>query len=108
MKCDCKMKDIQELCEILGKELNAEFLHKKIVEMGTGTVALSVFEKYYFRIGCLASISIMLTEERLVQTADIISVGGQGGSFNFDWGTTGSFANKAADILKKYGFQIKQ
>lgn len=108
MQCDCKVKDIEELCEIIGKGIDAEFLHKKVVEMGIGTAVLLAFEKYYCRIDCLASLTIMLTEERLIQTADIISSGGKGGWFNFDWGTTENFANKAADVLTQYGFQIKQ
>ena len=49
MQCDCKVKDIEELCEIIGKGIDAEFLHKKVVEMGTGTAVLLVFEKYYFK-----------------------------------------------------------
>lgn len=108
MQCDCKVKDIQELCDILGKEISAEFLHKKVVEMGTGTAILLAFEKYYFRTGSYTSLTIMLTEDRLVQTADIIGSGGGGGMFNFDWGSNASFANKAADVLKQYGFRIEE
>jgi len=108
MQCDCKVKDIEELCEIIGKGIDAEFLHKKVVEMGTGTAVLLAFEKYYFRTASYASLTIMLTEDRLVQTADIIGSGGGGGMFNFDWGSNASFANKAADVLKQYGFQTKQ
>ena len=92
------------LNEIIGEELKAEFLHKKDVETGTGTVILLAFEKMYFRVESYVSLTIMLTEDRLVQTADIIGSGGGRGMFNFDWGANASFANKAADILKKYGF----
>ena len=79
MQCDCKVKDIQELCEIIGEELKAEFLHKKDVETGTGTVILLAFEKMYFRVESYVSLTIMLTEERLIQTADIIGSGGGSG-----------------------------
>ena len=104
LQCDCKVKDIEELCDIIGKEIIAEFLHKKVVEMGTGTVILLAFEKLYFRVESYVSLTIMLTEDRLVQTADIIGSGGGGGLFNFDWGANASFANSAAEILKQYGF----
>ena len=107
MQCDCKVKDVQELCDVIGKEISAEFLHKKVVEMGTGTAVLLAFEKYYFRTGSYTSLTIMLTEDRLVQTADIIGSGGGGGMFNFDWGANASFASEAANVLKKYGFQIE-
>lgn len=108
MQCECKAKDIQELCDILGKEINAEFLHKKVVEMGTGIACLLVFEKLYFRVDSYVSLTIMMTEDRLLQTADIISSGGKGGMFDFDWGVTTDFANKTVDVLKKYGFQIEE
>ena len=104
MQCDCKIKDIQELCEIIGKEVKAEFLHKKMLEMGAGTVILLVFEKYFFRTGSYTSLTIMLSEDKLTQTADIIGSGGGGNMMNLDWGANANFAGKAADILKQYGF----
>ena len=63
------------------------------------------FEKYYFRNGSYAALSVMLTDLGVVQTADIVGSGGGEGIFNISLGANSEFAQDAAAILWKIGFR---
>ena len=96
---------IEELSRILKKELSAELVTESQRYFDYCKVALLVFEKYFFRNGSYANLTIMLTETTDCQTADIVGSGGGEGLFNISWGANTDFAEAAESILAHKGFQ---
>lgn len=104
MKCSPGRETVSVLAEILKKEINAELVCESIKNVGGGKVLLLSFERYYFRNGSYAGLTVMVAEDDYGQTADIIGSGGGEGLFNVSWGANQSFADMASRILKGYGF----
>ena len=106
MRCDNIVKRIDELADIVKREIeaDADLVYERSRELGTATVVLLSFEQFYLRNGSYASLNIMLTEMEGTHTADIIGSGGGDGLFNFSWGANSSFANRAAIILGQHGY----
>ncbi len=107
LTCGEKRKNVFELGEQIKTELNnkgAEFLCESEKLLGAAAVYFLAFERYYFRNGSYASLSVMLTESGEEQTADIVGSGGGEGIFNIGWGANTNFAEMAADVLRKNGF----
>lgn len=100
-----KQKPLHELSEILKSTINAELISESLRTSESMDIILLTFEKYYFRNGSYASLTVMLTESLAMQTADIIGSGGGEGLLNFSWGANSDFAEDTADILEKYGFR---
>jgi len=73
--------------------------------MGDATAWLLSFERFYFRNGSYATLTIMLTETGNEQTADIIGSGGGEGILNFSLDANAPFASMAFDILQQCGFK---
>lgn len=71
--------------------------------LGSGRLFLLVYEKYYIRNGSYASLTILLTEENGIQTAEIIPSGGGEGLLNLDRGSNSSFAGDAERVLTACG-----
>lgn len=95
---------IETLADTLKKEINAELISEVWRNTDGMRVVLLSFERYYMRNGSYASLTVMLTENYYMQTADIVGSGGGEGIFNISWGANSNFANMAADVLQKYGF----
>lgn len=106
MNCKTATTGIRELAFALKKGINAELTCECWRNMNCATVLLLSFEKYYFRVGGYVSLTIMITEEGSIQTADIVGSGGGEGISNISWGANASFTNMAIDMLEKYGFEI--
>ena len=104
MRCGSRRETLHELGQILKEEINGELVHESLRDVGGGKVLLLSFEKYYFRNGSYASLTVMITEDGHGQVADIIGSGGGEGLFNVSWGANQSFADMAAKTLKMYGF----
>ncbi|MDE5996265.1 MAG: hypothetical protein K2G56_05040 [Eubacterium sp.] len=102
-----KVKSIKELSRILESEIRAELVAKSQRSYDDVHVVLLSFEKYFMRNGSYASLTVMLTENEDVQTADIIGSGGGEGLFNISWGANSDFADMAERILRKNGFKIE-
>lgn len=101
----CHTTDIKQLASILRREIKADLISESCQETGGTTVILLCFEKYYFRIGGYASLTIMLTEYETEQTADIVGSGGGTGVYNFNYGANANFSNAARKLLMEHGFQ---
>lgn len=97
--------DIQELAEALEHEINAELVSESSRNMDGVCVVLLSFEKLFLRNGSYASLTVMLTEYEDMQTADIVGSGGGEGIFNISWGANSDFAEMAAEVLQRYGFE---
>ena len=68
-------------------------------------VVLLVFEKLYLRNDNYANLTVLLTETKEEQTADIVGSGGGAGMFNWSWGANSHFAKTAVNILAENGFR---
>lgn len=104
MICNNASVGILELAEILKAEIQGGLVYENCRDLNSAIVVLMNFERYYFRSGNCAGLTVMLTEKEGTQTADIIGFSGGEGLMNFSWGANSSFANIAAKILQKYDF----
>lgn len=96
---------IQEMANVLKEALRDELISESWRSLDGLSVVLLSFEKYFFRNGSYASLTVMLTETADTQTADIIGSGGGEGLFNISWGANADFADMAAKLLQEHGFQ---
>lgn len=81
----------------------AELVYYNKRTLGSGKLVLLVYEKYYIRNGSYASLTILLTEENGMQTAEIVPSGGGEGLLNISYGANGSFARDAERVLTACG-----
>ncbi|MGM9630535.1 DUF6054 family protein [Butyricicoccus sp.] len=95
---------IEALANALKKEIDAELIAESWRSLNGVRVVLLSFERYFFRNGSYASLTVLLTESEDMQTADIIGSGGGEGLFNISWGANSDFAEMAAELLRKYDF----
>lgn len=100
-----KVKSVKEVSRILESEIRAELVAKSQRSFDDANIILLSFEKYFMRNGSYASLTVMLTENEDVQTADIIGSGGGEGLFNISWGANSDFADMAERVLSRYGFR---
>lgn len=98
-------KEMEELAGILKSHMPGELVTERLRYYENCKVLLLVFEKFYFRNGSYANLTVLLTETRVYQTADIIGSGGGEGLFNISLGANAEFAEKAKYILAEYGFR---
>ena len=105
MIADDKSKSLEELATILKNEIGAELVYDSRRKLDDASAWLLSFERFYFRNGSYATLTIMLTESGDQQTADIIGSGGGEGIFNISWGANSSFASMAVDLLQQCGFR---
>jgi hypothetical protein len=61
-----------------------------------------VFEKYYFRTGGRAALTVIMENLRGDNKVRCISAGSAESLISFDWGAGQSFVNKVKDILSPY------
>ncbi len=109
-RCGEKHSNIFEIGDELKRELTergAEKLCESEKFIGGGSVYFLAFERFYFRNGSYASLSVMLTENGETQTADVVGSGGGEGIFNLSWGANTNFAEMAADVLRRHGFEAE-
>ena len=97
-------KKIDEASELLKNGVNAELISKTCRTVGSAEIILLNFEKFYLRNGSCAGLTVMLTETKESQTADVTGFGGGEGLLNISWGANFEFAEKAAEILERCGF----
>ncbi len=91
---------------ILNSGISCELVDRADRHLSDGTRAtMLVFEKYYYRAGNRASLSVLITgsDDRVI--VDAIGSGGGSGVFsNFSWGAEDSFVSTVARVLKAHGF----
>ena len=98
-------KSIEELAAILKREIDGELVYDSPRRLDSAVAWLLSFERFYFRNGSYATLTIMLTERGNHKTADIIGSGGGEGLFNISMGANASFASMAVDLLQQCGFK---
>ncbi len=99
-------QSIDELVKILKREISGKLVTESRRDIGGCRIALLIFEKYYFRNGSYANLTVLLTETGEKQTADVIGSGGGEGIFNLSWGANSEFAEEAEGILADNGFRF--
>lgn len=97
-------KKAGEVSELLKSSINAELISEVVRTAGRAEIILLNFEKFYLRNGSCAGLTVMLTETKESQTADVTGFGGGEGLLNISWGANFEFAEKAAEILERCGF----
>ena len=108
-----KKSELREIVSRLKRELTVEntaLVTPEVVcehwrESEGMKACLLAFERYYFRNGSYATLSIMFTETENEQTADIAGSGGGEGLLNISWGANQNFANLGIDALEEMGFR---
>ncbi|MDY2960221.1 MAG: DUF6054 family protein [Hornefia sp.] len=101
-------KTLDEVIEALLHKVDGELVLKKVRGGACYRVGLLVFEKYYFRNGSYANLTVMVTDDGNEQIADIIGSGGGEGIFNFSWGANTDFSYMAMEVLKTVGFSVQE
>lgn len=85
-----------------------ELIVSEIRTYGNTEVALLVFEKYYFRSGSYANLTMQITSHDSLQRALIVGSGGGEGLLNITMGVNANFAKKAVKKLIEMGFEEKK
>ena len=107
MECYNIRKSVKDLGEDLKEKIKAERVCDDYKVLGNAFVMLLSFERYYWRNGSYSSLTVMLTDDGQMQTADIVGSGGGEGLWNFSYGANAEFADMAVEVLQEYGFQEK-
>ncbi len=94
---------IKEMAETLKYEVHAELISENYRSVGLVNIGILAFEKYFFRNGSYAGLTVVLTENGEEKMADIIGSGGGDGLFNISWGANQELAVDTASILKQFG-----
>jgi hypothetical protein len=98
------MQDMQDW--LLRGMVCSERSFEQIDSKGDVEILLVVFEKFYFRNGSMASLTLQCIDDGETQEATIIGTGGGEGMINLSWGANKNYANQARDILLKHGFRV--
>ena len=105
-----KTEELRDVVKTVRKSLmmDAEVLCEHWREYDQVRACLLSFEKYYFRNGSYANLSMMFMEANGVQTVDCIGSGGGNGLLNLSWGANRNFARLGYEELLKLGFEDDQ
>ena len=88
----------------LYRKMSGELVNKTEKDINGGKVILMVFEKYFYRIGSYAALTIMLIDDGDKKEAKVIGFGGGTGLLNISWGANSKLSSEAEEILKNNGF----
>ena len=105
-RLQCKEdRSLQDIIRQIGYISDAEQVSAIHHTIGEADIHLLVYEKYYFRVGGYASLTVQLVKQEGLITADIIGSGGGEGIFNQSLGANRKFAKECTDILQTLGFR---
>ncbi len=83
----------------------SDLVLRQIKETSDSEVLLMVFEKYYFRNGSMAVLTVEIISDGETQNATVIGTGGGGGILNISWGANSEYADDTAVLLQSLGFK---
>ena len=84
----------------------AEAVFEKKQRFGETDVWLLVYEKYFFRVNNFATLTVLLTEEAGLQTAQIVVSGGGESMSNISYGSERRLAKECIAALEEAGFTV--
>ena len=106
MEKQYELSEVKEsICSKLKDGIDAELVESTEYILGETKILLLLFEKWYFRTGSYAGLSLLLTEYHECQSADIVSIGGK--EVIFSLGAEDDFVWHAENALKALGFSKK-
>lgn len=97
---------ILEIAQALKNELKAEGILDSYQEINDVKIVTLVFERFYWRNGSYASLTIALREYNGHCEGELAASGGGEGIFNISWGANRNFGNEATRILMRYNLQV--
>jgi len=103
-----KQETLQQIHEKIHYIEGAEQISKSEYTTNGVTIWVLAYEKYYFRIGGYASMTVILTENEQEQTACIVASGGGGGIINHSYGANRNFAKACVQTLEVCGFSVAE
>ena len=101
-----KRKTLQEIHAEIHYIVDAEQVSKTEQTVNGVTIWTLAYEKYFFRTGSFASVTVVLTEHEDEQTACIVSSGGGTGMVNHSYGANRRFAKECVEKLEGCGFTV--
>lgn len=106
LRCEAPSQPLHEVCEFLIAQLiqSAEPVARRETDFSDGSAAELIFEKFFFRNGSYASLTIFLTERAGAQEAQVVGFGGGAGIFNISLWANSDLAEAAASALESVGF----
>ncbi|MGD6855117.1 DUF6054 family protein [Bacillus infantis] len=94
---ECAMKLLES------EPLNTDKIHEEYHTPAEGIeFCVLVFERFYFRTGGRASLTVIMENVRGDNKVRCISAGSAESLISFDWGAGKSFVNKVKEILDPY------
>ena len=98
--------EFSSIIDELRDGISAELVARVEDSFGEARAAMLSFEKFYFRTGSYAGLTVYLTDNGSdLATAHILGFSGGGGILNISWGANANFAAQAERILRGFGFQ---
>lgn len=101
-----KQYSLQEIHEKIHYIKGAEQISKSVQTIHDVLVWTLAYEKYFFRAGGYATLTVTLTEYGQEQTACIVAAGGGAGIINHSFGANRGFAKDCVEVLKSCGFAL--
>ena len=101
-----KQTTLQQIHEKLHFIKGAEQISKNAQRIQDVEIWTLAYEKYYFRTGSYASVTVVLTEHGQDQTACVVASGGGGGLVNYSYGANRNFAKECVQVLEACGFTV--
>ena len=101
-----KQKTLQQIYEKVHYVEGAEQISKLEVTVNGVEIWTLAYEKYFFRTGSYASVTVVLTEFGQEQTACVVASGGGAGINNFSYGANRNFARACVLALEECGFSV--
>lgn len=101
-----KRKTLQEIHAEIHYIVDAEQVSKTEQTVNGVTIWTLAYEKYFFRTGSFASVTVVLTEHEDEQTACIVASGGGAGMVNHSFGANRRFAKECVEKLEGCGFTV--
>jgi hypothetical protein len=83
--------------------LNTNKIHEEYHTPAEGVeLCVLVYERYYFRTGGRAALTVIMENLRGDTKVRCVSAGSAEGLISFDWGAGKSFVNKVKEVLEPY------
>lgn len=101
-----KQYSLQEIHEKIHYIKGAEQISKSVQTIHDVLVWTLSYEKYFFRAGGYATLTVTLTEYGQKQTACIVASGGGAGIINHSLGANRGFAKDCVEVLESCGFAV--
>lgn len=107
LRLDAPEKPLHALCDLLTERLgrSCEIVSRQEMDFLDGSAAQLLFEKFFFRNGSYAGLSLFLTENEDGQSAHIAGFGGGEGLFNISLWANDDLAEEASSALEDLGFR---